>query len=83
MVRLETTMITENGHKIAVIAHKGKSSSYSIGDSFAFGKITDIRDGEITFASNGRTGTLETKKLPPKPVEIQTKAGKSLREYNW
>lgn len=83
MVRLESTLITENGEKMAVIAHDGKSSMYNVGDSFKYGKITDIRDGEITFAYNGRTGTLETTKLPPKPVEIQTKAGKSLREYNW
>lgn len=83
MVRLESTIITEHGKKIATIAHEGKTRIYSIGDSFKFGTITDIRNGEITFASNGRTGTLETKKLPAKPVEIQTKAGKSLREYNW
>lgn len=83
MVRLESTMITEDGRKLAAIAHEGKTTLYSIGDSFKFGKITDIRNGEITFASNGRVGTLETKKLPPKPVEIQTKNGKNLREYNW
>ncbi|MCD4797303.1 MAG: hypothetical protein K8R49_09090 [Candidatus Cloacimonetes bacterium] len=85
MVRLESTIVPEKGRKRAAISFKGKTKLYSIGDEFAKGKITDIREGKIIYMYNGRKGILKIQKLPEKPVEIvkkKTKAKKT-RAYNW
>ncbi len=83
MVRLESTMLSELGDKIASISYLGETNQYQVGDSFAYGKITDIREGEITYSYEGKERTLGLQKLPPKPVEIMNKKSRKDREYNW
>ncbi len=84
LVHLESTIIPEVGKRRAVIAYQGKANVYKVGDNFVKGKITAINQGEITYSYRGSVGKIKVKKLPPKPVELQT-AGKtkSNREYNW
>ena len=85
MVRLESTIVPEKGRKRAAISYKGKTKLYSIGDEFAKGKITDIREGKIIYVYNGREGILKIQKLPEKPAEIVKKKTKTkqTRAYNW
>ncbi len=84
MVRLESTIIPEQGEKKAAIAYQGKTNIYTIGDNFAKGKITDIALGEITYVYNGRENKIKVQKLPEKPKAIQEKnKSKKNREYNW
>ena len=85
MVRLESTIVPENGRKQAAISHKGKTVIYSIGDKFIKGEITDIREGEITYTYQNTLGVLKLQKLPERPKEIQqnTSKTKKSREYNW
>ena len=83
MVRLESTIIPENGLKRAAISYDGETKIYKIGDDFENGKITDIKEGEITYSYSGKTGNLSVEKIPPKPIEIIKKKSKKIREYNW
>lgn len=83
MVRLESTIIPEDGDKLAAIAHKGKTRLYKIGDNFVRGKILDIRQGEITYSYFGQNKTMKLKKIPPKPKELTKEKDKKRREYNW
>ncbi|MBC8527244.1 MAG: hypothetical protein ISS28_03665 [Candidatus Cloacimonetes bacterium] len=83
MIRLESTIIPENGPKMAAIAYGGKTEIYKIGDKFENGEIVDIREGEITYAYHGKIGILKIQQIPPKPVEISDKKSKKHREYNW
>lgn len=86
MVRLETTIIPESGEKKAVISHRGETKVYAIGDSFSKGKITDIRNGEISYLQNGKNLTMKTQKLPEKPKFIQqtqTAQPSNSKENNW
>lgn len=82
-VRLEATIIPEFGDKLASISYQGETKHYKIGDRFEFGKITDIRPGEISYQYNGANGVLALSKLPPKPVEIRDGKSQKNREYNW
>ncbi|MBN1948541.1 MAG: hypothetical protein JW784_02240 [Candidatus Cloacimonetes bacterium] len=83
MVRLEATMITETGRKIAAISYGGETKRYEIGDSFEFGKIIDIRQGELVYQHGNKTSVLALQQLPPKPAEIRSDTGTKSREYNW
>jgi hypothetical protein len=85
MVRLESTIVPENGRKRAAISYKGKTVIYGIGDKFIKGKITDIREGEISYTYQNALGVLKIQKLPERPKEIQktTSKTKKSREYNW
>ncbi|MBN2461638.1 MAG: hypothetical protein JXB60_08520 [Candidatus Cloacimonetes bacterium] len=83
MVRLQSTMITENGEKYATISHRGENKIYRIGDSFTYGKITDIREGEIVYNNGGKSKILQIEKLPEKPHAIKEETSKKTREYNW
>ncbi|HPR17624.1 MAG TPA: hypothetical protein PLD62_05205 [Candidatus Cloacimonadota bacterium] len=85
MVRLESTIVPENGEKHAVISYGGETKIYSIGDTFPKGKITEIKSGEISYVANGKTLTLPLQKLPEKPAAIKQTPGtsKTTREYNW
>jgi hypothetical protein len=83
MVRLQSTMISENGMKMATISHKGENTAYYIGDSFKYGEIIDIKEGELMYSYNGKIGTLKVEKLPEKPQEILDDSEKKTREYNW
>ncbi len=83
IVRLQSTVITENGLKLATISHRSENKTYYIGDSFQYGKIVDIRLGEIEYAYNGKIGILKVEKLPDKPEAILDDSGKKDREYNW
>ncbi|MCK5051923.1 MAG: hypothetical protein KAS53_09390, partial [Candidatus Cloacimonetes bacterium] len=84
MVRLESTIVPEEGRKIAAISHKGKTKLYSIGDSFFYGKITDIRKGKIVYSYKGKDNILVLQKLPDKPEAIDNKDEVSQeRKYNW
>jgi len=82
-VRLEATIIPEVGDRLASISYGGKTKHFKIGEKFEFGKITDIRPGEISYQFNGTNGVLALSKLPPKPIEISTKKNQKNREYNW
>ena len=84
MVRLESTIVPEVGRKIAAISHKGITKLYSIGDSFYYGKITDIRKGEIDYLYKGRKNVLILQKLPDKPDAISNDNEVSQdKKYNW
>ncbi|MCK4653182.1 MAG: hypothetical protein KAU01_01930 [Candidatus Cloacimonetes bacterium] len=85
MVRLESTIVPEKGKKKVAISHKGKTKIYTVGDEFVYGKIIDIREGELTYLNHGKTRILKLQKLPEKPKEIlqSTKKTKKSREYNW
>ncbi len=85
MVRLESTIVPEHGRKQAAISYKGKTVIYSVGDKFIKGKITDIREGEITYTYQNTVGVLKLQKLPERPQEIKqtTSKTKKSREYNW
>ncbi|MBN1327674.1 MAG: hypothetical protein JW996_06965 [Candidatus Cloacimonetes bacterium] len=83
MVRLQSTVIMENGDKIASIAYQGENNYYRVGDTFVFGIITDIKEGEILYNYKGRYGVLKVTKLPEKPREITEKSTSKTREYNW
>ena len=85
MIRLESTIVPENGRKQAAISYKGKTVIYSIGDKFIKGEITDISEGEITYTYQNTLGVLKLQKLPERPKEIQQTTGKTKksREYNW
>ena len=85
MVRLESTIVPEHGRKQAAISYKGKTVIYSVGDKFIKGKITDIREGEITYTYQNTVGDLKLQKLPERPQEIKqtTSKTKKSREYNW
>jgi len=84
MVHLESTIIPEIGKRRAIIAYQGKTSIYKVGDNFVKGKITAINQGEVTYNYRGVVGKIAVKKLPTKPVEIQTTNKSNLkREYNW
>jgi hypothetical protein len=82
-VRLEATIIPEMGDKLASISYKGETKHYTVGEKFEFGKITDIRPGEISYLYNGTNGVLALSKLPPKPIEIRDQKSKKNRAYNW
>jgi len=82
-VRLEATIIPEFGDKLASISYKGETKHYKIGENFEFGKITDIRPGEVSYQFKGTNGVLALSKLPPKPVEIRDQKSQKNREYNW
>jgi len=84
MVRLESTIIPENGEKRAAITYKGSTTIYKIGDDFIKGNIIDIEQGTVTYNYKGTVGTINVKKLPEKPVEIQeNNKTKKNRQYNW
>lgn len=87
MVRLESTIVPENGSNQAVISYKGETKLYKVGDKFAKGTITEIRLGEISYKTgNGTTAILPIEKLPEKPSVIQKKSSKNKKtklEYNW
>jgi len=83
MVRLESTIIPDNGDKLATVSYQGMTKNYKIGDDFVKGKVTDILFGEILYSYKGTTASLTTQKIPPKPVEIRSKKSKKIREYNW
>ena len=85
MVRLESTIVPEKGKKRAAISYKGKTVIYGIGDEFIKGRITDIREGEITYIYQNTLGVLKLQKLPERPEEIKqtTSKTKKSREYNW
>ncbi len=84
LVRLESTIIPAEGERLALIAHGGTSTLYSVGDTFDGNKrIVDIRPGAIVFElKNGQQAVMNTSKIPPKPVEIQ-KSSKKNRAINW
>lgn len=83
MVRLESTIIPEIGEKRAAIAYKGVTRIYKKGDEFVKGKITDIKNGSVTYNYRGTEGTIKVKKLPEKPKEIQVNKQDKNRQYNW
>ena len=83
MIRLQSTIIPDTGDYIASISHKGKTKMYTIGDTFSNRKIVDIQSGKVVYTYKGLTEELVVKKIPPKPVEIQTKKSKRKTEYNW
>jgi len=84
MVRLESTIVPEAGRKMAAISHKGKTKLYSIGDSFFYGKITDILKGKIVYSYKGKDNILVLQKLPDKPEAIDNNNEVSQeRKYNW
>ena len=84
MVRLESTIVPEIGKKRAAISHRGKTKIYSIGDDFFYGKIKDIRQGEIVYSYKGTNNTLTLQKLPEKPDAIKNENEISEeRKYNW
>ena len=85
MVRLESTIVPESGNKKVVISYKGETKIYEIGDKFAKGLITDIRQGEISYKTNGVIKVMNIEKLPEKPAIIQksTKNKKTELDYNW
>ena len=84
MVRLESTIVPEIGRKRAAISHRGKTKIYSIGDAFFYGKITDIRQGEIVYSYKGANNILTIQKLPDKPEAIKKDNEISEdRKYNW
>ncbi len=84
MVRLASTLIDENGEKVATIAHEGQNKIYKIGDTISNMKITDIKQGVVEYVSGNRKGILELQKIPPFPEEIRTKKTKNVaREINW
>lgn len=84
MVRLESTIVPETGRKMAAISHKGETKLYSIGDSFFYGKITDIRQGKIVYSYKGKDNILNLQKLPDKPEAIDSNNEVSQeRKYNW
>lgn len=84
MVRLEYTMVSEDGSKMASIAYKGKSNVYKIGDKFLYGKIIDIQDGKLIYTYYDNKKVMNLSKIPPKPVELQKNFKQSKNnEYNW
>ncbi len=84
MVRLESTIVPEVGRKMAAISHKGNTKLYSIGDSFHYGKITDIRQREVVYLYKGKSNILTLQKLPEKPDAINNDVEVSQeRKYNW
>jgi hypothetical protein len=86
MVRLESTIVPENGVKQVVISYKGITKIYQVGDKFAKGTITEIRQGEISYKNNGVSGVLLIEKLPEKPAVIRKKTNKNQKtklDYNW
>lgn len=84
MVRLESTIVPQDGEKKAVISYQGETKIYGVGDTFAKGKITEIRSGEISYLANGKTLTMKIQKLPEKPASIkQSGKNNKTREYNW
>ncbi|MCF7793794.1 MAG: hypothetical protein K9N09_08600 [Candidatus Cloacimonetes bacterium] len=84
MVRLESTIVPEDGKKKAVISYQGITNIYEVGDTFKKGKITDIRAGEISYNANGKTLTMQIQKLPEKPASIKKSGTNNKnREYNW
>ncbi|MDO9578850.1 MAG: hypothetical protein Q7J16_13285 [Candidatus Cloacimonadales bacterium] len=86
MIRLESTIVPEKGKTQAVISYKGITKIYQVGDKFAKGVITEIRQGEISYKNDGVTGILKIEKLPEKPAVIQKKSAKNKKselDYNW
>jgi len=85
MVRLESTIVPESGSKKVVISYKGETKIYEVGDKFAKGIITEIRQGEISYRTNGAIEILKIEKLPEKPAVIQksSKNKKTKLDYNW
>ncbi|MCF7858888.1 MAG: hypothetical protein K9N07_06120 [Candidatus Cloacimonetes bacterium] len=84
LVRLESTIVPALGEKKAAISHKGKTVIYTIGDDFMFGKIKDIREGEIVYSIRGNDNILKIQKLPEKPEAIKENSNASQeRKYNW
>jgi len=84
MVRLEYTMVVEDGSKMASVAYKGKSSTYKIGDDFFHGKILDVQNGKLIYTYYDQKKVMNLSKIPPKPIELQKnfKPNKN-NEYNW
>ena len=84
MVRLEYTMISEDGTKMASIAYKGKNKIYKIGDNFLHGKVIDIQSGKLIYTYYDQKKVMNLSKIPPKPAELQKnfKSNKN-NEYNW
>lgn len=84
MVRLEYTMIAEEGLKMASVAYKGKSNLYKIGDSFFHGKIVDVQSSKLIYTYYDKKKVMNLTKIPPKPIELQKnfKPNKN-NEYNW
>jgi len=83
MVRLESTILPQDGNNRAAISYDGKTKIYKVGDKFIKGKIDDIKDGRVFYSYNGKQGVLKVQKIPPKPKEIRTVKNKKNREYNW
>lgn len=86
MVRLESTIVPEKGKTQAVISYKGETKIYRVGDKFAKGTITEIRQGELSYKNNGISGVMQIEKLPDKPAVIQKKSTKNKNselDYNW
>jgi hypothetical protein len=87
MVRLESTIIPEDGTSKAVISYLGETKIYKVGDKFSEGTITEIRQGEISYKNNSKINIMKIEKLPEKPTVIQKKTSKndkkSKLEFNW
>ncbi|NQV17743.1 MAG: hypothetical protein HQ534_04290 [Armatimonadetes bacterium] len=83
MVRLQSTIIPQNGIEMAAVSYEGETKIYKIGDDFIYGKVVDILEGELIYNFNGKRRSLTLEKIPPKPDEIQKTKSKKERIYNW
>ncbi len=83
MVRLQYTLISEDGTKMAAVSHKGKTKIYKIGDTFFHGKVLDIKNGEMIYSYYDTKKVLKVQKIPPKPTELLDSKQKKNIEINW
>lgn len=83
MIRLESTIIPQEGSRLASIAHKGESKLYKVGDSFMGRKINKIDSGVVHYTYRGTNGSLEVTELPDKPEAINTTNKKQNSVPNW
>jgi len=83
MIRLTSTIIPEEGDKVASFAYQDKNTEYKIGEKIAGRKITDIQNGSVDYIYNGKTGVFKLQPIPPKPAVIRDKKNRKQVEYNW
>ncbi len=83
MYRLEYTMISEDGTKMAAVAHKGKTKIYKIGDNFLNGKVLDIQNGKMVYSYYDTKKVMKVSKIPPKPEELLDTKHRKNNEINW
>lgn len=83
MIRVAAIFHDEDNQKCAIIAHKGRSSIYRIGDTITgtSRRITDIQEGQVIYNDGGYRGVMPIQPIPPRPVDLETSS--NITDYNY